>query len=59
MSEHIIGYIAVDDNGQPYQPTLRQGYHARKKSITVYKYEKYAKSFTGYSVPVYVKDVNE
>jgi len=59
MSEHIIGYMAVDDMGKPYQPTIGRSHHARTKPITVYKYENYAKSQTGYCVPVYVKDVNE
>jgi hypothetical protein len=59
MSENLIGYIAVDADGLPYQPTLGRGWRARTKPITVYKYEKYAKQFTGYAIPVYTRDVNE
>lgn len=59
MSEHIIGYIAVDEDDLPYQPTLGRGWRARKKPVTVYQHKKYAEQFTGKAIPVYTKDVNE
>lgn len=59
MSENIIGFIAVCSDGLPYQPIIGNSYHARKKPITVYQRKDYAEKFTGNSIPVYTKDVNE
>lgn len=59
MNNHILGYIAVDLFGNPYQPTLGSGWWTRKKPITVYQSEKYAAKFTGIAIPVYTRDVNE
>jgi len=33
----IVGYIALDIDGKPYQPILGNGVHSHKKPITVYK----------------------
>jgi len=59
MSEHIIGYVAVDKDGLPYQPVLGTSWRERKKPITVYQRKSYAEQFTGIAIPVYAKDVNE
>jgi len=42
MAEHqwvnhpIIGYVPLDKDGKPYQPTLGQGRHRRTKPVTLY-----------------------
>lgn len=33
----IIGYVALDIDGNPYQPELRERSYPRKKPTTVYK----------------------
>lgn len=33
----IIGYVPLDEKGNPYQPTLGKSWRARKKPVTVYK----------------------
>lgn len=37
MQHPIIGYVALDENDQPYQPILGTGWNSRKKPVTVYK----------------------
>jgi len=32
----IIGYVPLDENGNPYQPKLGSGRHKRTKPVTVY-----------------------
>jgi hypothetical protein len=33
----IIGYVPLDEDGNPYQPNLGRGWRSRKKPITIYK----------------------
>ncbi len=33
----FIGYVAIGEDGTPYQPTLGTGWQSRKKPTTVYK----------------------
>tara|TARA_R110000824_G_scaffold195383_1_gene378108 strand:- start:39 stop:263 length:225 start_codon:yes stop_codon:yes gene_type:complete len=36
--EHpIIGYVPIDEQGNPYQPINGRGRHTHKKPVTIYK----------------------
>lgn len=37
VNHPIIGYVPLDVEGNPYQPTVGNSYHARKKPVTLYK----------------------
>ena len=37
MSDIFIGYVALDSNNKPHQPTLGTGWQSRTKPVTVYK----------------------
>lgn len=36
--EHpVIGYVSLDEKGEPHRPVLGSGWRARRKPITVYQ----------------------
>ena len=37
VNHPIIGYVPLDENGEPYQPIVGNHYHKRKKPVTIYK----------------------
>lgn len=51
----VIGYVPLDEDGNPYQPILGRGRHSRKKPITIYKHMASAVNYSPVSRAVEVR----
>ncbi len=54
----IIGYVPLDEIGDPHRPIVGRNYHARRKPITIYKTLSRAKTYSpvGQAKAVYIEE---